>query len=144
VLDFGLAKRCALDEDGEPGSLSKSAEVFGTPAYASPEQLSGAETRLDLRTDVYSLGVLLYELLTGESPYGEWDGMPDLLRRVGNAPAGERVRDTHVSRLLHRAARPRGNARADQARNRRAPLLAGAECGGFPFLRSSGSARSRA
>lgn len=83
VLDFGLAKHCPLGDDDALGSVSKSAEVFGTPAYASPEQLRGSATRLDARTDVYSLGVLLYELLVAKSPYGEWDSVADLLRRVG-------------------------------------------------------------
>lgn len=82
VLDFGLAKRVPLGDDAL-GSLSKSAEVFGTPAYASPEQLSDSETRLDARTDVYSLGVLLFEMLTGKSPYGEWESIAQLLRIVG-------------------------------------------------------------
>ena len=84
VLDFGLAKYSPLGgELDDLADLSKSAEVFGTPAYASPEQLDGQVRSLDVRTDVYALGVLLYELLVDESPYGTWDGMPELLRRVG-------------------------------------------------------------
>ena len=85
VLDFGLAKRCPLGggAGGDVLDVSKSADVFGTPAYASPEQLSGTETRLDASTDVYSLGVLLFEMLTDASPYGDYDGVADLLRRVG-------------------------------------------------------------
>ena len=83
LLDFGLAKRGAFDAAGEP-EVSKSAEVFGTPAYAAPEQLTANETSVDARSDVYSLGVLLFEMLTGSSPYGEWNGIADLLRRVGS------------------------------------------------------------
>src|SRR5262245_58497319 len=60
VLDFGLAR----DESGTLASLTVSGETFGTPAYMSPEQLASQRIRLDRRTDVWSLGVMLYECLT--------------------------------------------------------------------------------
>ncbi len=87
VLDFGLAKRCALDGDDATLEASKSAEAFGTPAYASPEQLNASATELDQRTDVYSLGVLLFEMLTDASPYGECGSVSELVRRVGTVRA---------------------------------------------------------
>ena len=62
VLDFGLA----LD-DTDPVSLTLSGELFGTPAYMAPEQLSGDAA--DSRTDVHALGVVLYECLTLQRPY---------------------------------------------------------------------------
>ncbi len=64
VMDFGLAKR----ETDEP-PLTLEGQVLGTPAYMSPEQARGESNKVDSRSDVYSLGVVFYELLTGERPF---------------------------------------------------------------------------
>ncbi len=67
VLDFGLAKIESSDED-PPSMATEVGSVRGTLPYMSPEQSSGDPSRIDSRSDVYSLGVVLYELLTGQLP----------------------------------------------------------------------------
>ena len=62
LIDFGLAKHMALDMD-----LTDTGLIFGTPHYMSPEQ--GHGQTLDVRSDLYSLGIVLYEMLTGSKPY---------------------------------------------------------------------------
>jgi predicted negative regulator of RcsB-dependent stress response len=64
VMDFGLALR-----DGGEATLTVEGQVLGTPAYMSPEQAAGQSHKVDGRSDVYSLGVVLFQLLTGELPF---------------------------------------------------------------------------
>lgn len=75
LVDFGLA----LDEAHAGGGLK--GVVAGTPWYLSPEQATGTAYRIDGRTDIYSLGVVLYEMLTGRLPFRAADTQ-ELLRQV--------------------------------------------------------------
>jgi serine/threonine protein kinase/formylglycine-generating enzyme required for sulfatase activity len=68
IIDFGLAR--ATDTRLAEGTIyTQQDQVFGTPAYMSPEQAGFEHVDVDTRSDVYTLGVLLYELLTGERPF---------------------------------------------------------------------------
>ncbi len=85
VIDFGIAK--ALVEDFQTGAdVTLRGMVLGTPRYMSPEQAGLTGQDVDTRTDVYALGVLLYELLTGSTPVTEGEEknttLSDLLQRV--------------------------------------------------------------
>src|SRR5690554_6156999 len=84
VLDFGLAK--VSEKQMAPGSmmLTREGMVFGTPEFMSPEQAQGQ--KLDGRSDIYSLGVILYELLTGKLPFEAKHSMEFIKHQVATAP----------------------------------------------------------
>ena len=64
LMDFGLAKRDTGDQ-----TMTSDGRVLGTPAYMSPEQAAGTSHQVDARSDIYSLGVVLYEMISGERPF---------------------------------------------------------------------------
>lgn len=76
VIDFGIAKAME-EENGNATLLTQAGHLLGTPAYMSPEQIAGVGG-IDTRSDVYALGVMLYELLTGVLPFDD-----ELMRRGG-------------------------------------------------------------
>ena len=77
VTDFGLAKRVSVDDEpvGSPGvgaektNLTQSGAILGTPAWMSPEQAAGQTDSIDIATDIYSLGAVLFAMLTGRPPF---------------------------------------------------------------------------
>ena len=83
LLDFGLAK--LMYEDGSSmNQLTQTGETLGTPAYMSPEQCTGG--KLDPRSDIYSLGCLMYEALSGVQPFAGSTAFECMTRHVGEMP----------------------------------------------------------
>ncbi len=81
ILDFGLAR--ITDADVAVSTIiTEVGQIQGTLAYMSPEQTHGNPDEIDLRSDVYTLGVILYEMLTGQLPYEVHKGMPHEALRV--------------------------------------------------------------
>lgn len=88
VLDFGLAKVAgSLTAPADnAGMMTLTGQFVGTLPWASPEQAEGTPAKIDLRTDVYSLGVILFQMLTGKFPYEVTGNMRDVLDRIIQAP----------------------------------------------------------
>jgi tetratricopeptide (TPR) repeat protein/tRNA A-37 threonylcarbamoyl transferase component Bud32 len=96
VLDFGLARSSSAD-GGE--TLTVDGQILGTPAYMAPELARGEARRVDARCDVYGLGVVLYELLTGERPF-RGQGRMVLIQVLEDEPRPPRRLDDGVPRDL--------------------------------------------
>jgi tRNA A-37 threonylcarbamoyl transferase component Bud32 len=124
VLDFGIAKISAPGQ-GEP-RLTQVGIVAGTPEYMSPEQARGAE--LDARSDLYSVGVVLYQMATGDLPFQSDTPVGFLTKHIAEVPVRPRARRPEVSEALDvviaRALEKDPAARFQSAEEMRSALLA--------------------
>ncbi|MCA9614508.1 MAG: serine/threonine protein kinase [Sandaracinus sp.] len=95
IVDFGLAKISETEQDGAPGrKLTRTGMIFGTPQYMSPEQGMGRPT--DHRSDVYALGLILYELLTGKVPFDGETFMSVIQQHLSDPPPTLRAMEPAV------------------------------------------------
>jgi serine/threonine protein kinase len=101
VIDFGIAKAIGAEASGNT-LFTQMGRMIGTPQYMSPEQAELHPLAVDTRSDIYSLGVVLYELLTGTTPLD-----PERIRGV---PYGE------IRRLIHEVIPPKPSTRLADAR----------------------------
>jgi len=99
VIDFGVAKATNQQRLTDKTLFTAFEQFIGTPAYMSPEQAEMSGLDIDTRTDVYSLGVLLYELLTGKTPFD-----PDRLMRAGLDECRRTLRQDEPERPSNRLA----------------------------------------
>jgi eukaryotic-like serine/threonine-protein kinase len=91
LIDFGIASRAGARRL----TFGKLSQVMGTPDYIAPEQVKGK--RGDARSDVYALGVLLYEMLTGATPFPGTDPFAIMNSRLVNAPVPPREIDSSIT-----------------------------------------------
>ena len=95
VADFGLAKQAT----GDP-TLTRSGAILGTPAYMAPEQAAGRRGEVRSISDVYSLGAILYHMLTGRPPFQAASAVDTLLLVLEQDPVSPRVLNRRVNRDL--------------------------------------------
>jgi serine/threonine protein kinase len=94
IADFGLAKRLSGD------SQTKTGEVMGTPSYMAPEQATGVTKSIGPACDVYSLGAIFFEMLTGRPPFYDPDPVETILQVISDEPVSIRRLSPNVPRDL--------------------------------------------
>lgn len=87
VLDFGLAKLATgeITDESRPQVMTETGQFLGSLSWAAPEQAEGTPDKIDMRTDVYALGVIIYHMLAGRFPYEVTGSMHDVLGNILHA-----------------------------------------------------------
>ncbi len=144
VLDFGISKILPGSEGGGGGGLTNTGMVLGTPYYMAPEQASGSK-EVDHRADIYAVGVILFELLTGQRPFGG-TSYNEIIVKIVTEPF-PRARDRNpavpegVEAALQRAVVRDPGARYPSARECKRALVKAAQEAAIPlphYLRNPG------
>jgi serine/threonine protein kinase len=86
VIDWGIAKRCTDGPDSAGPNVTIAGQVIGSPGYMAPEQADGRAASAGPQADVFALGVILYEILTGRRPFGDEGGRAEMLATVHREP----------------------------------------------------------
>jgi serine/threonine protein kinase/tetratricopeptide (TPR) repeat protein len=111
IVDFGIAKALGADEQ----SITKAGSVLGSPTYMSPEQCQGSA--LDFRSDIYSMGCLMYEVVAGKAPFEADSELETMVKHVNEAPppftsiAPDAVLSSDLQRIILRCLEKQPSAR---------------------------------
>jgi|GEM_PF-5228371 len=125
VLDFGIAKLMDVGGKTSGGTLTQKGVVFGTPQYMCPEQVKGE--KMDQRSDIYSLAVIMYEVLTGNLPFNTSNPVDIMVMQVKKkAPPLRKSSDLKISsnieKIIHKCLEKKPENRFQSARELREAL----------------------
>ena len=96
LMDFGISRLATLT------GLTRGSQLMGTPRYMSPEQVSGGKTELDHRSDLYSLGIVLYELCTRQVPFSGETPVEVAIRHIQEKPQPPRELNARIPETLEK------------------------------------------
>jgi serine/threonine-protein kinase len=140
ILDFGIAKvraNAIASDNSEDHKLTKTGSMLGSPVYMSPEQAIGSSD-LDARSDVFSMGVMMYEALSGVTPNGHVQSLGALIMAICAKPATP-IQDrapwvsADIAKIVHKALATKPEDRYQTAAELRAAALALLSNGSAPL-----------